>query len=268
MLGSIVGDIVGSAYEFNNYRAKDFDPLFQAGSRFTDDTVCTIAVAEALLNRSDPASSLRKWGRKYEKNGGWGQRFALWLADDDMGPYGSFGNGGAMRVAPAGLLAKSVHEAVVLADHVTGVTHNHPEGMRGAEATAVAIFLARARTPVDEIRNNISDQFGYDLTRSIDQIRPRYRHTERSQDSVPQALTCALESVSFEDALRNAISIGGDSDTIAAIAGGLAEAIWGIDDHIAKKAWEYLPVEFRSVLTQLYAVAEASNGDAESPSYV
>jgi len=255
MLGAIIGDIVGSVYEFNNYRKKDFDPFFHPEAFFTDDTVCTVAVADALINGKDPAVSLRQWGRRYWDNGGWGQRFALWIASDDMGPYNSFGNGSAMRVSAAGLLAKSIAEAVSISDRVTEVTHNHPEGMLGAAATAVAIHLARTGSSVVEIRGEITDQFGYDLTQTVDQIRPGYRYSERCQDTVPQALVCALEAVDFEDAIRNAISIGGDSDTIAAIAGAVAEARFGIGEEMAARAWGFLPQDMRGVLTALYESA-------------
>jgi ADP-ribosylglycohydrolase len=256
MLGAIIGDLVGSAYEFNNYRAKDFQPFFHPKARFTDDTVCTIAVADALVFGKDPAASLREWGRRYWDNGGWGQRFALWLASDDMGAYNSLGNGGAMRVSAAGLLAQSVDDAIALSNLVTMVTHNHPEAMRGAAATAVAIRLARAGLSASAVRQAISEQSGYDLTPTVDQIRPGYRHSERSQDTVPQALICAFEAVDFEDAIRNAVSIGGDSDTLAAIAGSGAEALFGISDDLAAQAWFYLPQEMRRVLSALYASAE------------
>ena len=256
MLGAIIGDIVGSVYEFNNYRAKDFQPFFHQRAFFTDDTVCTVAVADALVNGKDPAGTLREWGRRYWDNGGWGQRFALWIATDDMGPYNSFGNGAAMRVSAAGLLADSVEDAIVLSNRVTEVTHNHPEGLRGGAATAVAIHLARIGQTASEIRQAITQQFQYDLTSTVDEIRPTYRYNERSQDTVPQALICALAATSFEDAIRNAISIGGDSDTIAAIAGPVAEALFGIDDEIAARAWAYLPNEMRDVVHALYATAE------------
>ena len=254
MLGAIIGDIVGSVYEFNNYRAKDFTPFFHPKAFFTDDTVCTIAVADALVYGKDPSTTLREWGRRYWENGGWGQRFALWLASDDMGPYNSLGNGAAMRVSAAGLLAKSIEEAIALSDHVTKVTHNHPEGMRGAAATAVAIHLARTGRAASEIRQTIAQRFQYDLTPSVDEIRLTYRYNERSQDTVPQALTCAVEAGDYEDAIRNAISIGGDSDTIAAIAGAVAEALFGIRDDMAADAWRFLPDEMRVVLQDLYAI--------------
>lgn len=252
MLGAVIGDIVGSVYEFHNFRAKTFQPLVHPDAFFTDDTVCTVAVADALVNTRHPADALKDWGRRYWDNGGWGQRFALWLAGDELTPYGSYGNGAAMRVAPAGLLASSVDEALELARHVTVVTHDHPEGVRGAQATALAIFLARQRVSASNIRIAITERFGYDLTRSVDEIRPGYRFNETCQDTVPQALTCALEAASFEDALRNAVSIGGDSDTIAAIAGGLAEALYGIPDELADQGWAKLPHDMREILTHLY----------------
>ena len=266
MLGAIIGDIVGSVYEFNNYRAKDFTPFFHPKAFFTDDTVCTIAVADALVNGKDPATTLREWGRRYWDNGGWGQRFALWIATDGMGPYNSLGNGAAMRVSAAGLLATSIEEAIALSDRVTEVTHNHTEGMRGGAATAVAIHMARTGRGAEEIRQAIVQRFQYDLTPSVDEIRPTYRYNERSQDTVPQALTCALEANDYEDAIRNAISIGGDSDTIAAIAGAVAEALFGISDDVAAEAWRFLPTEMRVVLQDLYATAGKSNGLADAGS--
>ncbi len=256
MLGAIIGDIVGSVYEFNNYRAKDFDPFFHPKCFFTDDTVCTVAVAEALVRHVDPAVALRVWGRRYWDNGGWGMRFAQWLGSDNEGPYNSFGNGAGMRVSPAGLLARTLNEAFWLSDHVTGVTHNHPEGMKGAAATSAAIFMARTGRSASLIRKDIAAMFGYDLSKSVDEIRPTYRYNERSQDTVPQALTCALEATNFEDAIRNAISIGGDSDTIAAIAGGVAEALFGIPESISRTAWRKLPEDVQVVLTELYNTAE------------
>ncbi len=217
------------------------------------DTVCTIAIADALLSGRDPAATLRDWCQRYYDNGGWGQRFTLWIGDDGMGPYNSLGNGGAMRVSPAGLLAESVDEATALANHVTAITHNHPEGMRGAAATPVAIHLAKAGASSDNIKQTVGQRFDYNLSMTVEQIRPGYRHSERATDTVPQALICILEATSFEDAIRNAISIGGDSDTIASIAGGVAEAMFGIDEDIAAQAWGYLPQDMRGVLSSLYA---------------
>jgi len=265
MLGAIIGDIVGSVYEFHNYRSKDFEPFFHLRCFYTDDTICTAAVAESLTRHIDPAVALRTWGRRYWKNGGWGARFALWLGDDNDGPYNSLGNGSGMRVSPAGFLARTIEEALWLSDRVTEVTHNHPEGMKGAAATATAIFLARSGISSIDIRHEIEDRFGYDLSLSVDQIRPGYRYNEWAQDTVPQALTCALEATDFEDAIRNAISIGGDSDTIAAIAGGVAEALFGIPEDMARFAWNKLPEDIQAVMTDLYNTAEHRSGHTESP---
>lgn len=252
MLGAIIGDIVGSVYEFNNFRSKEFNPLFHQDAFFTDDTVCTVAIADALVNERHPADALKDWGKRYWDNGGWGRSFALWLSSDSLEPYGSYGNGAAMRVAPAGLRARSLEEAVELAHKVSAVTHNHPEGMKGAAATAAAIFLAREGMSQAELRRYLTTTFGYDMSPTIDEIRPGYRFNESCQGTVPQALTCVLEANSFEDALRNAISIGGDSDTIGAIAGGLAEAMFGIPEAIAGQGWRYLPEDMREVVTDLY----------------
>lgn len=252
MLGSIIGDIVGSVYEFNNYRAKDFEPFFHPKSAFTDDTVCTVAVADALIHNKCPAQTLKTWGERYWSNGGWGRSFSLWLGSESLEPYGSYGNGAAMRVAPAGLFARSLKEAHFLSAKVTQVTHNHPEGLRGAAATASAVYLARTGSSAEEMRSYIAEEFGYDLSRSVDQIRPGYVFNETCQRTVPEALTCALEATSFEDAIRNAISIGGDSDTLAAIAGGVAEARFGISEHIASDAWARLPIDMRKILTAMY----------------
>lgn len=265
MLGTIIGDIVGSVYEFNNFKSKGFEPFFHERSRFTDDTVCTVAIADALTGGIHPAVSLKAWGEKYWENGGWGRSFALWLGSDDSKPYGSYGNGSAMRVSPAGLLATSLEEAIRLAHTVTGVTHDHPEGMKGAAATAAAVFLARSGTAQGEIRRYVAATFGYDLGRSVDEIRPGYVFNERCQDTVPQALTCALEASSYEDAIRNAISIGGDSDTIAAIAGGVAEALFGIPEDIATKGWSYLPQDMREVVSRLYGYADKQRANGKSP---
>jgi ADP-ribosylglycohydrolase len=258
MLGAITGDIIGSWYEFRNIKVKDFQPLFHKGAKFTDDTVCTVAIADALVHELDPAATLQRWGREYWSNGGWGQRFNLWLADDNPEPYNSYGNGAAMRVGAAGLLATSMEDALGLASSVTVITHNHPEGMKAAQATASAIWLARQGVVPEQIRKELTERFGYRLDVTVDEIRPGYKFTEASQDSVPQALVCALEATGFEDAIRNAVSIGGDSDTIAAIAGSVAEARFGIPQEIAAKTWSYLPRDMRAVLTALYAKAKTT----------
>lgn len=256
MLGAIAGDIIGSVYEFNNYRAKDFQPLFHPQAHFTDDTVCTVAIADTLLHERDPTQTLQDWCRRYWHNGGWGQKFIRWIATETPAPYGSYGNGAAMRVSAAGFLADSLEAALDAAFRVTAITHNHPEGLKAAQATTAAIWWARQGWGAEAIRQAITDRFGYDLTATVDKIRPTYRHSEASQDSVPQAIICALEASDFEDAVRNAVSIGGDSDTIAAIAGSIAEARFGIPEEIARQAWSCLPNDMRLVLTAVYAKLE------------
>lgn len=255
MLGAVIGDIVGSVYEWNNVRRKDFGPLFDSKAFYTDDTVCTLAVADALVNEKHAGEALKEWGLRYWDNGGWGGMFSRWLQSPSLEPYNSYGNGAAMRVSPAGLLASSVERVSVLSRQVTEVTHNHPEGLKGAEATALAIFLARQRVTPHNIKVAITDRFGYDLERTPDDIRPTYRFNESCQETVPQALVCALTATDFEDAIRNAISIGGDSDTVAAIAGGVAEALFGIPNEIADRGWTYLHKDMREILTLLYRKA-------------
>lgn len=254
MLGAIIGDIVGSIYEWNNHRSKDF-PLFGLGADYTDDSVLTVAVADALLNGHPPAKSLHLWACRHPKRG-YGGGFARWLRTWELAPYNSWGNGAAMRVSPAALLANTLDEALALAVKVTEVTHNHPEGLKGAKATAHAIFLARFGADADEIRRTIAQAYGYDMGRTVDTIRPNYRFNESCQGTVPEALICALEATSFEDAIRNAISIGGDSDTVAAIAGPLAEALYGIPDEIAQTAMEMIPDDMQDTLYRLYAKSE------------
>ena len=252
MLGTVIGDIIGSVYEFKNHRSKDVLPLFHPQVRFTDDTVCTVAIADALVSGTDPKATLIEWCRRYAENGGWGKQFALWFMDDNPQPYGSWGNGAAMRISPVGLLASSEDEVIGWADAATAITHNHPEGIDSARAVALAIFWARHKTPPQTIATQLTERFGYDLKPTPDDIRPTYTRTERAAGSVPQAIICALHSTSYEDAIRNAVSIGGDSDTIAAIAGGIAEALHGVPETIAVQAWAYLPKEMQEVLSQLY----------------
>ena len=237
MIGAIVGDIAGSLYEFHNIKTKDF-PLFAPRHgrevRPTDDSVMTLAVTRALLDAAnDPATlpaaavrRLQEFGRRYP-HAGYGGTFRRWLVADDPRPYNSWGNGAAMRVSACGWAAQSLDEALSLSDAVTGVTHNHPEGLKGARATTAAIFLLRTGTPVDKVREHIVETY-YPLDFTLETIRPDYEFDVSCQGSVPQALESFFEAVDFEDAIRNAISIGGDSDTIAAIAGAVAEAKWGV----------------------------------------
>lgn len=241
MLGAIIGDIVGSVYEWNNIKTKDF-PLFSPGCFFTDDTVMTLAIAEGLINggsADDFITAMKKYGRLYP-NAGYGGRFGSWLFSEDIGPYNSWGNGSAMRVSPVAWAFDTLSEVEEYAKISAAVTHNHPEGVKGAQATAACIFLARKGKSKNEIREYIESNYGYDLDRSLDEIRPNYRFNESCQETVPEAIIAFLESVDFEDAIRNAISLGGDSDTLAAITGSIAEAAYNIPDGIKVKALSIL----------------------------
>lgn len=254
MLGAIIGDIVGSIYEFNNHRSKQFE-FFGSSADFTDDTVCTVAVADALLHGIPPATALYDWCTRYPGRG-YGGMFARWLQSRERRPYNSFGNGAAMRVSPAALIATSLEEALKFAEDVTEVTHDHPEGLKGAAATVHAIWLARQGASPTDIRAEIANTYKYDLDRDVDSIRPTYRFNETCQETVPESIICALEAQSFEDAIRNAISIGGDSDTVGAIAGGLAEALFGIPDDLAKEGLSRIPDDMRVVVEKMYHAAD------------
>jgi len=241
MIGAIIGDIVGSIYEWNNIKTKDF-PLFSPGCFFTDDTVMTLAIAEGLINggsAEDFIAAIKKYGRLYPDSG-YGGRFGSWLFSDDINPYNSWGNGSAMRVSPVAWAFDILSEVEKYAEISAAVTHNHPEGIKGAQATAAAIFLARKGKTKEEIKAYIENKYGYNLNRSIDEIRPNYRFNESCQETVPEAIIAFLESVDFEDAIRNAISLGGDSDTLAAITGSIAEAAYGIPKEIKEKALSIL----------------------------
>ena len=255
MLGAIIGDIVGSRWEFHRIKTKDF-PLFSERNGITDDSILTVAVADALLNDRDPAESLRAWARKVKPSkhvAGYGKKFLNWVAAPTVQPpYGSYGNGGAMRVGPAAFLARSLTDCLEMAEKVTTITHNHPEGVRGALATAHAIWLAREGETPAIIRHAISDTYGYDLLRGVDEIRSVHVYNETAAGCVPEALTCALEATDFEDAIRNAVSLGGDADTLASIAGALAEAVFGIPALIKAKGTKFLPEPMKSILSQMY----------------
>ncbi len=261
MLGAIIGDIVGSRWEFHRLKTKAF-PLFSPLNGLTDDTILTIAVADALLNARDPAEALRDWARRVKPDrhvAGYGKKFILWVsAPTVQPPYGSLGNGGAMRVSPAAFLASTLAECLDNARRVTQITHNHPEGMRGALATAHAIFLALAGQNAPTIRTAIAETYGYDLSRDVEEIRLVHEYNETALGCVPEALTCALEATDYEDALRNAVSLGGDADTLAAIAGGLAEALFGIPDTIREAGLAYLPDSMKGVLADIDHRREAT----------
>lgn len=257
MIGAIIGDIVGSRFEWNNIKSKDFD-LFTAGCFFTDDSVMTIAVADALIRANGNLEILSEYavesmqliGRPFP-DCGYGGSFYHWMYSDNPKPYGSYGNGAAMRVSACGFTAKSLEEAKALSKAVTEVTHNHPEGIKGAEATAVAIYLARSGYSIEEIQQHISSKY-YPMDFTLDEIRDTYEFNETCQDTVPQALKAFFESLDFEDAIRNAISIGGDSDTLAAITGGIAEAYYGVPQDIKDKALNYLDEDLLQIVNRFY----------------
>ncbi|MBK6591404.1 MAG: ADP-ribosylglycohydrolase family protein [Burkholderiales bacterium] len=263
MLGAIIGDIVGSVYEFDNIKTKDF-PLFREDSRITDDTVCTVAVADSILNNRDPVETMVYWCRKHNSMG-YGDRFVKWFDLPWQEPYGSFGNGAAMRVSPAAFLAPTIECARKLALRVTEITHNHPEGIKGALATSDAIWMAFNSAEPTEIRKHIETMYGYDLNRTVDLIRPTYKFNESCMGTVPEAIICALEAADFEDAIRNAISIGGDSDTLAAITGAIAEARFMIPDDICQEALRRMPDDLRMVILQMYRDASKHTGGFRMP---
>ncbi len=225
MLGAIAGDIIGSIYEHNNIKKKEF-PLFLKACRFTDDSILTIALADSILTGKSYTENLQKFYHLYP-DGGYGGKFHDWARSSSPKPYGSYGNGAAMRISPVGFAYKDIDTVLSKAIEFIEITHNHPEGIKAAKATASAIFLARTGSSKTEIKNYIETTFGYDLDMHIDQIRPTYKFDVSSQGSVPQSIRAFLDSESYEDSVRNAVSIGGDSDTIACITGGIAHAFYG-----------------------------------------
>ena len=256
MYGALLGDMIGAPYEFDRgNKSKEF-PLFCEHSRFTDDSVMTIAVAEALLDsrfldddsiRAALIKSMRKWGKKYP-DAGYGRKFLCWLREKDPKPYGSCGNGSAMRVSAAGWLFDTLEETREKARLTAEVTHDHPEGIKGAEAASSAIFLARTGRSKEEIRDYIVQEFGYDLSRTCDQIRPSYYHNESCQKTVPEAITAFLEGTDFEDVIRTAVSLGGDCDTLTCIAGSIAEAFYGVPAILKAECRRRLPEDMAYIL--------------------
>ena len=265
MYGAILGDIIGSPYEFDRgNKSKEF-PLFSRYSEFTDDTVMTTAVADAFLEclagkgkcrisdldeddlKAKLIEKMQDYGRRYPY-AGYGGNFAYWLEDENPQPYNSFGNGSAMRVSSVAWLFDDIISVVNAARISAEVTHNHPEGIKGAQVTAAAIFLARTGASKEKIKSFIQGEFGYDLSRTCDEIRPTYRHVESCQETVPEAVTAFLEGNSFEDVIRTAVSIGGDCDTLTAIAGSMAEAQYGVSDELKKECYSRLPDDLAAVL--------------------
>lgn len=265
MLGAIVGDIVGSIRENLRIKRKDFE-LFPRLSIYTDDTVLTVAVADAILNGKEYGKTIKSYARSHPLRG-YGPKFMLWLLKPGIKPYNSLGNGSAMRVSPVAH-AYGTEELVLLhAKQSAECTHNHPEGIKGAQATALSIYLARSGADKEEIRSQVSSRFDYDLNRTVESIRPGYRINLTCPGSVPEAIVAFLDSTDFEDAIRNAVSLGGDADTQAAIAGAIAESYYnGIPPHILEKAWSKIPQAFRRVITDFsnkYGTPEVPNKGVE-----
>lgn len=248
MLGAIIGDIVGSPYEFDDYNIKTTDfPLFSEESEITDDTVMTLAVAQGLMNgKKDPQKTydeitkcMQKLGNEYPYMS-YGYNFQSWLCSDNPKPYNSYGNGSAMRVAPVAWFFDNLDDVEKFAEISALPTHNHSEGIKGAQAVASAIFLTRSGKTKSEIKNYIVKKYNYDLSKTCDEIRPNYHHVESCQETVPQAITAFLEGGNFEEVIRLAVSLGGDSDTLTAIAGSIAEAYYPIPENIKERALKFL----------------------------
>ncbi|ACL20297.1 ADP-ribosylglycohydrolase family protein [Desulfitobacterium hafniense] len=255
MLGAVVGDIIGSVYEFANIKSKDF-PLFSSRSRFTDDTVLTMATMDALIHKLPFGEAYRAWFQRYPQ-AGYGRSFKAWAESGQNEPYNSWGNGSAMRVSPIGFYYKTLDEVLAAAKQSAEVTHSHPEGIKGAQATAAAVFLAKHGETKSKLKETVEQEFGYNLNEPLAKIRKGYTFDVSCQGSVPQAIRAFLESENFEDAIRNAISIGGDSDTIACITGALAEAYYGhVPEEIKKQALTYLDDPLQALLNSFYEVAQ------------
>lgn len=270
MYGAILGDIIGSPFEFDRGKqTKDFE-LFSKGCTFTDDTVMTVAVAEALLTAERDATVadietlvtyfMQGWGRNY-LYAGYGGRFRFWLMENNPKPYESFGNGSAMRVSAAGWLYDSIERTREVARATANVSHNHPEGLKGAEAVASAIYLARNGSDKKEIKKYIEKEFNYDLDRTLDEIRPYFCMNETCQKTVPEAITAFLEAKNFEDAIRNAVSLGGDTDTLGAITGSIAEAYFGIPKNLIDECNKRIDINIREVVDRFELTVKRKNNN-------
>jgi ADP-ribosylglycohydrolase len=252
MIGAIAGDIIGSVYEANAIKTTDF-PLFQKNSTFTDDTVLTVAAAYSILKNAGFAESFKKFGRAYPDSG-YGYNFFMWLCSVTSEPYNSWGNGSAMRVSPVGFAFDSIDDVLEQAKRSAEVTHNHPEGIKGAQAAALSVFLARKGESKEAIKKEITKRFNYDLNRTVDEIRPAYGFDVSCQGTVPESIICFLESGSFEDSIRKAVSLGGDSDTLACITGGIAQAYYkDVPPDIVTEVEKRLPEELLEVVNEFNA---------------
>lgn len=253
MIGSVIGDIVGSIYEFNNIKTKDFE-FFQDSMEYTDDTVLTIATADWILNGGESWEYYARYANKYpHPKGAYGNGFAQWVHRTNFGdhiPYNSCGNGSAMRVGPVGWVFNQMASTLDAAKKSAAATHNHPEGLKGAAAVAFCIFMARKGFTKEAMREEIENWFDYNLHFTCDEIRPTYDWGSTCQDTVPQAIVSFIDANDFEDTIRNAISLGGDSDTLACIAGSIAEAYYGVPKAMYDKALTYLPEDLKSVLLE------------------
>ena len=269
MFGAILGDIIGEPYEFDRgNKTKDF-PLFDENPIFTDDSVMTIAICDAIFQagldadedemKEEFVESMQFWGSKYP-NAGYGARFSDWLYMEEPKPYGSYGNGSAMRVSAVGWLFDTLERTRQVARWSAEVTHNHAEGVKGAEATASVIFLARNGKSKAEIKSYVESEFAYDLSRTCDEIRPTYFHQESCQKTVPEAITAFLEGKDFEDVIRTAVSLGGDCDTLTAIAGSMAEAFYGVSAELKAKAYSIVKDDMREVLHSFETAIKFKSG--------
>ena len=254
MYGAIIGDMCGSIYEFNNFKTENPAeiPLIDPRCFFTDDTVLTCAIIDALLSKRDYKKTVYRWANKYPKRG-YGHRFVIWYTSFFPKPYNSWGNGAAMRVSAIGWAFDTIEETLAEAKRSAEITHNHPEGIKGAQAAAAAVFLARQGKGKEIIKKCIEDTFGYDLNRTLKDIRPHYEFDESCQGTVPEAIIAFLESSDFQDAIQKAISLGGDSDTLACITGGIAEAYYKkIPDELIEFAKQKLSAEMVELLERFY----------------
>lgn len=252
MIGAIAGDIIGSVYEQYPIKTKDF-PLFHPQCRFTDDTVLTVAIAKAVMDDRNYLKAVREMGRRYP-HAGYGGSFFNWLSSPAPKPYNSWGNGSAMRVSALGFAFDTIDSVLLEAKLSAEISHNHPEGVKGAQATALSVYLARVTRDKTQILKEVTDRFGYDLNHTVEEIRPYYGFDISCQGTVPQAIVSFLDSDSYEDAIRNAISLGGDSDTLACITGGIAEAYYGpVAPYITTKVQEYLTAHLWQITEQFYS---------------